>query len=355
MLLNGAANRDPRRFECPHEFRVDRPNAQAHIAFGRGAHSCPGGPLARAEGRVSLERILDRMRDIRLVRGAPRPARRPPLPLRADVDPARPHQAAPGVRARRGRPMSRRRGRHRRRLGHRARRRPPVRRRRPPRSPSSTATARRAEAGRRRARARTAARAGRRGRRRRPGLGRRRRSSRCAPSSARSRSSSPAPAIESFDPVLDITPETVGPDHRGQPHRARSRACRPRCPTCSPPGGGASSPSRRRARSRARPNMAHYAASKGGVIALTKALAVELARSGITVNTIPPSLVDTPMARAGRSRRRLPRRRRGRARWSRSAGPAPRTTSPAACSFLCSDDGSYITGQIIGVNGGMYI
>jgi cytochrome P450 len=66
MLLNGAANRDPRRFECPHEFRIDRPNSQAHVAFGRGAHSCPGGPLARAEGRVSIERILDRMHDIRL-------------------------------------------------------------------------------------------------------------------------------------------------------------------------------------------------------------------------------------------------------------------------------------------------
>ena len=66
MLLNGAANRDPRRFECPAEFRVDRPNAQSHLAFGRGAHSCPGGPLARAEGRVSLERILDRTRHIRL-------------------------------------------------------------------------------------------------------------------------------------------------------------------------------------------------------------------------------------------------------------------------------------------------
>ncbi len=66
MLLNGAANRDQRRFECPHEFRVDRPNAQAHIAFGRGVHSCPGGPLARAEGRISIERILDRTRDIRL-------------------------------------------------------------------------------------------------------------------------------------------------------------------------------------------------------------------------------------------------------------------------------------------------
>jgi cytochrome P450 len=66
MLLNGAANRDPRHFECPAEFRLDRPNAKTHIAFGRGAHSCPGGPLARVEGRVSIERILDRMRDIRL-------------------------------------------------------------------------------------------------------------------------------------------------------------------------------------------------------------------------------------------------------------------------------------------------
>jgi cytochrome P450 len=66
MLLNGAANRDPRVFECPAEFRLDRPNAKAHIAFGRGAHSCPGGPLARVEGRVSIERILERMRDIRL-------------------------------------------------------------------------------------------------------------------------------------------------------------------------------------------------------------------------------------------------------------------------------------------------
>jgi cytochrome P450 len=65
MLLNGAANRDPRHFECPAEFRIDRPNAREHIAFGRGAHSCPGGPLARVEARVSLERILDRMRDIR--------------------------------------------------------------------------------------------------------------------------------------------------------------------------------------------------------------------------------------------------------------------------------------------------
>ena len=66
VLMNGAANRDPRQFERPAECRIDRPNAQAHIAFGRGPHSCPGGPLARAEGRISLERILDRMADIRI-------------------------------------------------------------------------------------------------------------------------------------------------------------------------------------------------------------------------------------------------------------------------------------------------
>jgi cytochrome P450 len=66
MLLNGAANRDPRRFEDPAEFRIDRPSTKEHIAFGRGHHSCPGGPLARAEGRISMERILDRTRDIRL-------------------------------------------------------------------------------------------------------------------------------------------------------------------------------------------------------------------------------------------------------------------------------------------------
>lgn len=66
MLLNGAANRDPRRFECPEEFRLGRPNVKEQMAFGRGAHSCPGGPLARTEGRISLDRILHRTRDIRL-------------------------------------------------------------------------------------------------------------------------------------------------------------------------------------------------------------------------------------------------------------------------------------------------
>jgi len=64
MLCPGAINRDPRRFEDPHAFHADRENAREHVAFGRGIHSCPGAPLARAEGRVSIERILDRLSDI---------------------------------------------------------------------------------------------------------------------------------------------------------------------------------------------------------------------------------------------------------------------------------------------------
>jgi NAD(P)-dependent dehydrogenase (short-subunit alcohol dehydrogenase family) len=102
------------------------------------------------------------------------------------------------------------------------------------------------------------------------------------------------------------------------------------------------------------PNMAHYAASKGGVISLTKALAVELARSGITVNTIPPSLVDTPMARKAEADGDFPG-----VDLIGPMVPLGRAGTPddiaGACSYLCSDDGSYITGQVIGVNGGMYI
>ena len=66
MVLNGAANRDPRRFADPAEFKVDRANAREHLTFGRGIHTCPGGPLARAEARVAVERLLARTADIRI-------------------------------------------------------------------------------------------------------------------------------------------------------------------------------------------------------------------------------------------------------------------------------------------------
>ena len=64
MVVNGAGNRDPRQFECPEEFRVDRKNARTNLAFGRGVHACPGGPLARAEAVVTVKRLLERMSNI---------------------------------------------------------------------------------------------------------------------------------------------------------------------------------------------------------------------------------------------------------------------------------------------------
>jgi cytochrome P450 len=60
MLVNGAANRDPRKFDRPAEFDPDRPNAREHLAFGHGIHFCLGAPLARTEGRVAVQRMLER-------------------------------------------------------------------------------------------------------------------------------------------------------------------------------------------------------------------------------------------------------------------------------------------------------
>ena len=66
MVVNGAANRDPSRFENPGEFVADRPNARQHMAFGHGVHTCPGAPLARAEGKVAAARFLQRTRNLRI-------------------------------------------------------------------------------------------------------------------------------------------------------------------------------------------------------------------------------------------------------------------------------------------------
>ena len=99
MVVNGAANHDPGRFEHPAEFQVERANARQHLAFGHGPHTCPGAPLARAEGRITVERLLDRMDNITDLREGARPRRRPPLRLRADVHPARCQPPAPRVRS----------------------------------------------------------------------------------------------------------------------------------------------------------------------------------------------------------------------------------------------------------------
>ncbi len=98
------------------------------------------------------------------------------------------------------------------------------------------------------------------------------------------------------------------------------------------------------------PLMAHYVSAKSGVVGLTKSLALEFAAQGITVNTIPPGFVDTPMLRGAAADGFVDIER------STAATPVGRPGRPediaAACAFLVGDDASYITGQIIGVNGG---
>ena len=100
--------------------------------------------------------------------------------------------------------------------------------------------------------------------------------------------------------------------------------------------------------------LAHYAASKGGVIALTKALAVELGPHGITVNTIPPGAIDTPMSRRAQATGALPS-----TDTIAKVIPVRRTGTPedvaAACAFLCSEGAGYITGQQINLSGGRYM
>lgn len=100
------------------------------------------------------------------------------------------------------------------------------------------------------------------------------------------------------------------------------------------------------------PLMTHYVASKAGVIGFTKALALELGPQGITVNTIPPGFIDTPMLRKSEERGLLGKG----VEHHESLTPVRRIGKPediaAACSFLVRDEAGYVTGQVIGVNGG---
>ena len=66
VIAISAANRDPRRWENPTEFRLDRPGIKQHLSFGRGPHTCAGAPLARYEARIIFEKFLEHTSDIRL-------------------------------------------------------------------------------------------------------------------------------------------------------------------------------------------------------------------------------------------------------------------------------------------------
>jgi 2-hydroxycyclohexanecarboxyl-CoA dehydrogenase len=100
--------------------------------------------------------------------------------------------------------------------------------------------------------------------------------------------------------------------------------------------------------------MAHYVAAKAGVIGLTRALALDLARHRITVNAVAPGMVDTPMLRKAMGGD-VAMLEKAVAR----AVPIGRAGTPeeiaATCGFLCSEEAAFITGQVIGVNGGMVV
>ena len=98
------------------------------------------------------------------------------------------------------------------------------------------------------------------------------------------------------------------------------------------------------------PFMSPYVAAKSAVNGLTKSLALEYGPSGITVNAVPPGFIDTPMLRKSEARGYLVVEK------NIEATPVRRIGRPediaAACAFLISDEAGYITGQILGVNGG---
>jgi NAD(P)-dependent dehydrogenase (short-subunit alcohol dehydrogenase family) len=100
------------------------------------------------------------------------------------------------------------------------------------------------------------------------------------------------------------------------------------------------------------PYMAAYVSSKAAVIGLTKSLALEFGPKGITVNTIPPGFIDTPMLRSNEAQGRLG----GPVEEHELRTPVRRIGRPedvaAATAFLVTDEASYVTGQVIGVNGG---
>ncbi|MEH0421298.1 SDR family NAD(P)-dependent oxidoreductase [Streptomyces sp. B21-083] len=100
------------------------------------------------------------------------------------------------------------------------------------------------------------------------------------------------------------------------------------------------------------PYMAHYVAAKSAVNGLTKSLALELGPKGITVNAVPPGFIDTPMLRTAETNQQLG----GTIEDHIARTPVRRVGRPediaATCSFLIGEEAGYITGQIIGVNGG---
>lgn len=105
---------------------------------------------------------------------------------------------------------------------------------------------------------------------------------------------------------------------------------------------------------RGAPRMAHYAASKGGQMAMTKALAVEFGKAGVTVNTVAPSSVDTPSVAKKRAAGTIPSAD-DMAKFIPVGRVGIGEDIAAAVSYLVSDEAGYVTGQTLSVNGGSFI
>jgi 2-hydroxycyclohexanecarboxyl-CoA dehydrogenase len=103
------------------------------------------------------------------------------------------------------------------------------------------------------------------------------------------------------------------------------------------------------------PRLAHYVAAKAGVIGLTKALALELAPHGITVNNVPPGMIDTPMLRGAEAHGDIGKLEKLVPRMIPVGRLGTAEDIAATCGFLCSDAAAFITGQVVGVNGGMVV
>ena len=61
LLSYDGANRDPEKFECPHEFDITRGNASTHLSFGKGIHFCVGAPVARQEMIIAYQQLFSRL------------------------------------------------------------------------------------------------------------------------------------------------------------------------------------------------------------------------------------------------------------------------------------------------------
>jgi 2-hydroxycyclohexanecarboxyl-CoA dehydrogenase len=103
-------------------------------------------------------------------------------------------------------------------------------------------------------------------------------------------------------------------------------------------------------------NMAHYAASKGGLISMTKALATEFGPSGVTVNVIPPRFItDTVMSQQSFANSAQPLAREAEVERGPICREGRSEDIAGAVAWLASEDASFVTGQVISVNGGRYM